>query len=304
MTNNIRSKIWNLIRGGSFRGYLRTASGYPLTLSGCMAEYPVSLSVSGNTVQDGSAIQGCGDRTENGYKIPVTVSGRNLFNKKNYDYFPAYLAWSQSDKTKVIMAKSSQTYTFWIRCKANTKYTVSTNINNKIFMVAAFDNMPDYVSMSSNYTSSTGANSLTLTTSNTAQYLTFMVSGKKDDENYINSIMVEENPHASPYEPYYTPHTLPIYTDAPLYGNGDLCDTLELNAKNRMAIITRRFSLDDTGEIIEIAAPITTDISNKIDWNSIPRLWRGTAVLTSDTTVQPSKITAQYYADRPNEEVN
>lgn len=179
MKNNMRSKIWNLIRGGSFHGYLRTVSGYPLTLTDCMAEYPVSLAVAGNTVQNGTPapdnpveVQGCGDKAEEGYKVLVIVSGN------------------------------------------------------------------------------TGAES----------------------------------------------QTFPIYTDAPLYGNGDISDTVELDVKNRTATRIDRISVDDSGNITQLAAPVTTDISDMQDWDSIPKLWRGTAILTADTTVSPSALVCDYYS--------
>lgn len=72
MNQYLRRKIWTLNRSGKFRGYLRTVSGYPVTLTDCMAGQPVSMAVDGNTVQDGTPtpdnpvdVQLCGDRTAN-----------------------------------------------------------------------------------------------------------------------------------------------------------------------------------------------------------------------------------------------
>lgn len=72
MNQYLRRKIWTLNRSGKFRGYLRTVSGYPVTLTDCMAGQPVSLAVDGNAVQDGTPtpdnpidVQLCGDRTVN-----------------------------------------------------------------------------------------------------------------------------------------------------------------------------------------------------------------------------------------------
>ena len=69
MNQYLRRKIWTLNRSGKFRGYLRTVSGYPVTLTDCMAGQPVSLAVDGNAVQDGTPtpdnpidVQLCGDR--------------------------------------------------------------------------------------------------------------------------------------------------------------------------------------------------------------------------------------------------
>lgn len=54
MNQYLRRKIWTLNRSGKFRGYLRTVSGYPVTLTDCIAGQPVSLAVDGNAVQDGT----------------------------------------------------------------------------------------------------------------------------------------------------------------------------------------------------------------------------------------------------------
>lgn len=69
MNQYLRRKIWTLNRSGKFRGYLRTVSGYPVTLTDCMVGQPVSLAVDGNAVQDGTPtpdnpvdVQLCGDR--------------------------------------------------------------------------------------------------------------------------------------------------------------------------------------------------------------------------------------------------
>lgn len=68
MNQYLRRKIWTLNRSGKFRGYLRTVSGYPVTLTDCMVGQPVSMAVDGNAVQDGTPspdapveVQLCGD---------------------------------------------------------------------------------------------------------------------------------------------------------------------------------------------------------------------------------------------------
>lgn len=46
----------------------------------------------------------------------------------------------------------------------------------------------------------------------------------------------------------------------------------------------------------QLLTPATTDISAMQDWDTIPKLWRGTAIATVKTTVPTKTITAQYYA--------
>ena len=46
----------------------------------------------------------------------------------------------------------------------------------------------------------------------------------------------------------------------------------------------------------QLLTPATTDISAMQDWDTIPKLWRGTAIATVKTTVPTKAITARYYA--------
>ena len=46
----------------------------------------------------------------------------------------------------------------------------------------------------------------------------------------------------------------------------------------------------------QLLTPATTDISAMQDWDTIPKLWRGTAIVTVKTTVPTKAITARYYA--------
>lgn len=48
----------------------------------------------------------------------------------------------------------------------------------------------------------------------------------------------------------------------------------------------------------QLLTPATTDISAMQDWDTIPKLWRGTAIATVKTTVPTKAITAQYYATK------
>lgn len=126
MNQYLRRKIWTLNRSGKFRGYLRTVSGYPVTLTDCMAGQPVSLAVDGNAVQDGTPtpdnpvdVQLCGDRTVNLFdktllKIATTVRGGGVGSTWEYN----------SNKIKMSTEK--------IYVKPNTQYTVIV-YNNDIY---------------------------------------------------------------------------------------------------------------------------------------------------------------------------
>lgn len=96
MNQYLRRKIWTLNRSGKFRGYLRTVSGYPVTLTDCMAGQPVSLAVDGNAVQDGTPtpdnpvdVQLCGDRTVNLLDVDLVFSGS--INNSSIRYTELYI---------------------------------------------------------------------------------------------------------------------------------------------------------------------------------------------------------------------
>ena len=80
------------------------------------------------------------------------------------------------------------------------------------------------------------------------------------------------------------------------YTEEDTSDTLVQKANDWL-------SENETYGLYSIATPITTDITALQDWDAMPSLWSGTAVITADTVIAPSAITAKYYASKP-EEVN
>lgn len=279
MTNNIRSKIWNLIRGGSFHGYLRTASGYPLTLTGCMAEYPVSLSVSGKTVQDGKPspdspveIQGVGDRTSNepyGYKVPLVMSSSDG-EKQTFPIYmdtPLYGNGNISDTVELDISNKTATLTRkygMAQFDGSEGWSLQTGIGNNVYTIkldnAAYSNYSENNSV---------ANLLPISDRYSVE------AGTRG--YHINTVNI-----------------LSIYTD-----NSSLSDfkawlAAQAATGTPFTIIYR----------LKSQSSVTTDISDIQGWDSIPKLWRGTVIITADTTVQPSSITAKYYADKPDEEVN
>lgn len=66
--------------------------------------------------------------------------------------------------------------------------------------------------------------------------------------------------------------------------------------KYRVAAYWEDFCADRDVMALYITNPATTDISAMQDWDTIPKLWRGTAIATVKTTVPTKAITAQYYA--------
>lgn len=68
--------------------------------------------------------------------------------------------------------------------------------------------------------------------------------------------------------------------------------------KDRVAAYWEDFCADRDVMALYITNPSTTDISAMQDWDTIPKLWRGTAIATVKTTVPTKAITARYYATK------
>ena len=68
--------------------------------------------------------------------------------------------------------------------------------------------------------------------------------------------------------------------------------------RDRVAAYWEDFCADRDVMALYITNPSTTDISAMQDWDTIPKLWRGTAIATVKTTVPTKAITARYYATK------
>ena len=122
-----------------------------------------------------------------------------------------------------------------------------------------------------------------------------------------------------PFEPYRVPQAVSVYADKPLYAVGDAGDTITLDFDAKTATRTDKTAeikaynnepisgeyISSTGSLTEgaqviyaLSEPTTTDISDLQDWDAFPSTWRGTVVISADTTIQPSSMAAKYYATK------
>ena len=122
----LRKKLQAIMACADFKGYLREVTGYPLTLADCMGSDLVSLSVTGNAVQDGTPspdapveVQGCGDRTANLFDSSTLVPGRSI------SCGGAGSPWNYN--TSSLKMSTEKIY-----IKPNTKYTLIT-YNNDVY---------------------------------------------------------------------------------------------------------------------------------------------------------------------------
>ncbi|MBQ7794516.1 MAG: hypothetical protein IJ366_08380, partial [Clostridia bacterium] len=115
-----------------------TVNGSPIFLTDhleCVAAKDYKLY--GNCVQDGTPtaeapidVLSVGDLTDSGYAVPITVRGKNLFDKGNVRVYAGYI----SNETKLLTSQS-ECKTIYIECEPNTAYTVSRDTSYQQFIV-------------------------------------------------------------------------------------------------------------------------------------------------------------------------
>ena len=131
----------------------------------------------------------------------IEVCGKNLFDKNNAKYLIGYI------DTNTIVSYSTYR-TIYIKCKPNTKYSISRGLGTSQIYMAYTNTTP--ILNGSCYGKITGT---TITTGNDAEYLLAQVYRSNTDTNtfeeILGSIMINEGETALPYEAY-TGQTLPI----------------------------------------------------------------------------------------------
>lgn len=157
-----------------------------------------------------------------GYKIPITVSGKNLFNEN--DYFASEL-----------LNVGSGYVGYEMQLKPNTTYAVSVTSNNSTMYVhiriGATTNVDtacwlshrtnDYLTLKPNATKNF------TTTDNGLVYLCVAGGGAVRLDEVITGLQIEEGTTATDYQPYHEPITTNIYLDEPLRKVGNYADYID-----------------------------------------------------------------------------
>ena len=280
--NYLKRKYMALMRGVNFRGYIKTASGYPITLNDCIAGKPLNVSVSGNT-------GGVGDKTVNLFDISQ-LSGSNITVEDDKVYMKAY-ANTTNITPEMFLAMTG--------LKAGDKFTTNRQFEN-------VDGVPTqsatgkicFLNKSGGtfYINNATVTQRTIPDDFTNDnYHKMYIYGISNHPTIMSQIQVVSGSYTSAtlpeYEPYDGPgeykipvvfgeHSFLINLDEPL----NETDEIRLDIKNQSAMLIQ-------GETI-------TDVSGQIKWDNIPDLPDGTALIKTDTTVEPSEMSITYYANR------
>ena len=274
--NYLRRKYMALMRGVNFKGYLRKASGYPLTLTDCMDSDIVSLSVAGNAVQDGTPSP----------EAPVEVVGvgelnnnvTRKFGSSSRYTFP--YKWSEVSKivltAKVMLKKSAQQILFcsygsdWIGCSdtdySNNKWNYTSGFSSPTATLSPaefFNGDINTIEFSFTNTSEKYITDMWDKVWNTNDITFYRIQFYNDDtllgdyypiELYSmydsisgTSIIPDSNVGYANFISNYrvpiecdTGDTVNIYTDKPLYGIDDYTDSITLDFEKKKAVRTDR----------------------------------------------------------------
>ena len=155
--------------------------------------------VVGRTNQDGEPIPENPIEINNlSGDVEYKVRGKNLFDKDNANYINSYIGQSNT-------LNGSSFKAYYIPCKENTVYTISKVIGS-YFRIATTENLPvvGSVVLQKDITHDTSP-SITILTTNNSHYLVFNIRNNSDtltEQEILDTIQVEQNDHATAYEPY------------------------------------------------------------------------------------------------------
>ena len=311
---------------------LANAEGVPCVLEYSKGKNMRNYEVYANSVQDGTPspespveIQSVGDLvtdTESEYygkyDIPITVKGKNLFDKS--------ISTNPGIRNETVITDNS--YSIGILrlneiceiLKPNTTYTISCEIEcesipsdvtlyNILLGFSIYTPVSGYSTANAlikkqlsvgeiYYYSQTTTTPLKFDSGGNYRFLLYRNAYKDADGNYqfpaiiCRNIQIEEGTSSTAYEPYKGSETTHIFLDEPLRKVGDYADYIDF--KNQK-VVRKIEVLDDTGTktILESFGTLLIPTEENI---SLPALktFKGTSIMSVDTAVLPSNIKAKY----------
>lgn len=241
----------------------------------------VGLVVKANTVCDNITIRPQLELGETateyepyGYKIPIVNSGKNLLD------IPSEYTWTAFVR-KSTHIPTGQYVLSWTSSipGGDISPVIRFKKNNKIYWL----------------TPQGRSESFTLTQPETTIEFyakNYDFAGSQGVTSTVNQLMLELGETATEYEPYRVPVTANIYLDEPLRKIGDYADYIDFKGQS---VVRKVGVLDNTStkpiseSLVALAIPTEEPIP-------LPALktFKGTNIISVDTSVQPSNIKAKY----------
>lgn len=207
-----------------------------------------------------------------GYKIPVKVSNKNLWNSGDANVYQSYTYHLDN----VLLA--GETYTFSATVTSNdtddTKCLVYDATNNKVISTIRRDTRSSFQFIP------------TADTNRIALYASTSYNNSLGDNVTFKDIQIEKGTEMTNYEPYIN-ETYNIYLDEPLRKVGDVADYIDFY---NYRLVRNIKVIDDTGTkpIEESFEVLDLPIQESIELPSVIR--KNIANIEIDTSVEPSKI--------------
>ncbi len=260
MTEYLRRKLRAVLMSGNFRGYLRSATGYPCKLSSCMAGGLVSLTIEG---ADG----GVGDRTINLSRVTRRSTFTAPMYREYYDDGTITLTGTSENNVSVgtnpITAETDETYTFvaffekttgLVACQVYDSTAENYHAAYKVYPIDSLGRVILNVAPGKDH------------------IISFLVkvSGTVEVDYRCMAIEGTFTPDTAPTEYIPYGYQIPI-----VISSGDDTQTFNVYLDNPLS----------SGETYTVS-----------DEDKLPVLPRGDVTITADTSVEPSSITVKYYS--------
>lgn len=235
-----------------------------------------------------------------GYKIPIVNSGKNLIP---YPYSQTTktengITFTDNGDGSVTVSGTATEYVAFnfvqaLPCRPNQAYTIVKNgvdVNNVSFV---FCDVNENGKITRETVSTTREKTFTVTTLASTAYIKLLMK-RQNNAKCTGTVKptLELGETATEYEPYRVPVTANIYLDEPLRKIGDYADYIDFKGQR---VVRRVGVLDNTStkpiseSLVALAIPTEEPIP-------LPALktFKGTNIISVDTSVQPSNIKAKY----------
>lgn len=239
------------------------------------------------------------------YKIPVKVSGKNLFDSEDWyntlhSINSTYMQKETVNGIEYYKFHPARIYTYQYmkgEFKENTQYAISCKARK-------YDNI-EYSSTGFIFYYTDGTRTVNYVDNTFEEYDYVLISEPNKTINYIalaynrgnyvliRDIQLEENNVSTECEPYVEPITTNIYLNEPLRKIGDYSDYIDF--KNQK-VYKNVEVIDDTGTLTleESLKGVVDNVGGDIDLPIISTI-NDTNIITTDTTIEPSNMEIQYY---------
>lgn len=194
-----------------------------------------------------------------GYRIPVKVSGKNLFTGFGKDY---YVYNTGMPKTPAISEEYRGTLEKWI-IKPNESFTLSVSdyvLNNPWLYIVVLNKDGTYKKNVNRY-------SISITYTNTGNDDELISGGiwikgsATEPLSSFGNLQLERGEVATPYKPYFS-YTENIYLNEPLRKTDDYADYIDFKNKKVIRNIKERILTGEEGFSISTKAYIKSDATN------------------------------------------